>query len=242
MTDIFFEKTIEALNKIKDTQGENISQAARFIADTIKNDGLIRPFGTGHSHLVATEIYMRAGGLVPVAPLLEGNLMMHEGGRKSSSLERLTGYAAVLLSLYDVSKNDTLIVISQSGRNSVPVEMAMEGKKRGMKTIAITSLAHSQSVLSRHPSGKRLFEVADLTLDTCTPIGDASVLIEEIDTAIAPLSTICGVFIWHTISIEASKILLSEGVKPPVFMSANAPGGDEHNIELFQKYRNRVPF
>ena len=137
MTDIFFEKTIEALNRIKNTQGEKISQAARFIADTIKNDGLIRPFGTGHSHLVATEIYMRAGGLVPVAPLLEGNLMMHEGGRKSSSLERLPGYAAVLLSLYDVSKNDTLIVISQSGRNSVPVEMAMEGKKRGMKKLEL---------------------------------------------------------------------------------------------------------
>lgn len=242
MSEVFFEKVIANLKQIKETQAEKIKEAAGMVAETIKNDGLVRPFGTGHSHLIATEMYMRAGGLVPVAPLLEGNLMMHEGGRKSSTLERMSGYAAALLSLHDVGGNDTLIVISQSGRNNVPVEMAMEGKKRGMKTIAITSLAHSKSVLSRHPSGKRLFEVADISIDTCTPIGDAAVEIPDLQTAVAPLSTISCVFIWQSIAIAAIEILIAQGIKPPVFMSANAPDGDAHNIELFQKYRYRIPF
>jgi len=237
-----YENTIEALDRIMETQAENIATAGKYVAETIKNDGLIRPFGTGHSHLVATEMYQRAGGLVPVAPLLEGNLMMHEGGRKSGTLERIPGYAAALLAIHDVENRDTMIVISQSGRNSVPVEMAMEGKKRGLKTVAITSLKHAKSVLSRVPNGKRLFEVADVVIDNCTPIGDASVEIPGLGLSVAPLTTICGVFIWHQIEISAIGQLADEDVKPPVFMSNNAPGGDEHNFELFMKYRDRIKF
>ena len=242
MDETLFGKTLEALKEIMATQAENISRAADFTAETLKNDGMIRPFGTGHSHLVATEMYMRAGGFVPVVPLLEGNLMMHEGGRKSSALERLPGYAATLLALHDVSSRDTLIVISQSGRNSAPIEMAVEGKKRGMKTVAITSIKHAKSVLSRHSSGKRLFEIADVVIDNCTPTGDAAVEIEEINSAVAPLSTITGSFIWHQIAVLTVRKLLSRGITPPVFKSNNAQGGDEHNIELFMKYRDRVKF
>lgn len=242
MNELLYEKTLEALGEIMKTQAGNISRAADFTAETIKNDGMIRPFGTGHSHMTATEMYMRAGGFVPVVPLLESNLTLQEGGRKSTTLERLTGYAAALLTLHDVSPKDTLIVISQSGRNNVPIEMALEGKKRGMKTVAITSLKHAKSVLSRHPSCKRLFEVADVVIDNCTPIGDAAVEIAELQSAVAPLSTITGAFIWHQIAIETIEKLLAQGIKPPVFMSNNAPGGDEHNIGLFMKYRDRVKF
>lgn len=242
MNETFFTNVTDAIKRIQETQGSHIKTAAGYVAETLKKDGLIRPFGTGHSHLVATEMYQRAGGLCPVAPLLEGNLMMHEGGRKSGSLERVPGYAAALLGLHDVESRDTMIVISQSGRNSAPVEMAFEGRKRGLKTIAITSVTHSKSVLSRDPSGKRLFEIVDVAIDNCSPIGDASVEIERISSSVAPLSTITGVYIWHQIEIAAIEMLLEEGIEPPVFFSNNAPGGDEHNINLFMKYRNRVKF
>ncbi len=242
MIDLYYEKTIEAINKVHDTQKQNIAEAGRIVANTIKGDGMVQVFGTGHSHILAIEMYGRAGGLVPVNPILESNLMMHEGMRKSSGMERLTGYAAAVLANVDISKKDTMIVISQSGRNAVPIEMAMEAKKRSLPTIAITSLAHAKSVLSRHPSGKRLFEIADLVIDNCTPIGDACIPVEGTPAPIAPLSTITGTFILHSIACAAVSILVAEGVKPPVFISANSMDGEIHNLEMFQKYRGRVKF
>ena len=242
MFDDFMAKTVEALDKIRLTQKEKIEEAGRLVAETVKKDGLVRPMGTGHSHLPATEMYQRAGGLACVAPLLEGNLMMHEGGRKSGSLERLSGYAAAMLAVNDAESRDLLIIFSQSGRNAVPVETAIEGKRRGLKTVAVTSLAHSRSVLSRAPSALRLFEAADVVIDNCAPIGDACVEIPGMSAAVAPLSTITSVFIWHQIEIAAVKALLAEGVAPPVFVSGNAPGGEAHNFEIYEKYKNRVRF
>jgi len=242
MLDAYIQKVNDNLKYIQDTQMDNIQQAAALVADTMRNDGIIRPFGTGHSHLMATEMYQRAGGFGPVMPLLEGNLMMHEGGRKSGTLERLPGYAAALLSVHDVESRDLLIVMSQSGRNAAPVEMAEECAKRGMKSIAITSLTHSQSVTSRTPGDKRLFEVVDVAIDNGTPTGDTTVHFEKFGVGLAPLSTIAGCFIWHAVAVRAAELLIAEGIKPPVFMSGNAPGGDLNNVELFQKYRHRIMF
>lgn len=238
----FHKKTLEVLQYIMDTQMDAMDAAAALVADTIAADGLIRPFGTGHSHLIATEMYQRAGGFGAVMPLLEGNLMMHEGGLKSGTLERLPGYAAALLSVRPVEKRDLLIVISQSGRNAAPIEMTLECKKRGMKTIAITSLAHSQSTDSRHESGKRLFEIVDVALDNGCAVGDAALTIDPPGITVASLSNIAGMFIWHTVSAIAVEKLAARGIKPLVFMSGNAPGGDLNNVEIFQKYRDRVLF
>jgi uncharacterized phosphosugar-binding protein len=240
MLNVFLEKSTEALKKIFDTQKNKITLAAESVADTIKKDGLIHVFGTGHSHLLALEMYGRAGGLVPVNPILESNLMLHEGVRKSGAMERISGYAASILANVETGKNDTLIIFSQSGRNAVPVEMAMEGKKRGITTVAVTSLAHAKSVLSRHASGLRLFEVADIVIDNACPIGDACLQIDGLSTPIAPLSTIAGAFIVHAITAIAVEKLMAENIKPPIFFSGNAAEGDLHNIELFMKYKNRV--
>ena len=155
-------------------------------------------------------------------------------------MERMSGYAAAILANVETGRHDTLFVISHSGRNAVPIEMAMEGKKRGLTTVAITSLAHAKSVLSRHSSGKRLFEVADIVIDNAGPIGDAAIKLDQLPAPIAPLSTITGAFIIHAVIAAAAEKLLAEGIKPPFFFSGNAPDGDLHNIELFQKYRNRV--
>ena len=242
MFDKFHQMTLDIINRIHETQKENIDAAAALVADTVEQDGLIRPFGTGHSHLIATEMYQRAGGFGNVMPLLEGNLMMHEGGLKSGTLERLTGYAAALLSVRQVESRDLLVVISQSGRNSAPVEMCLECKKRGMKSVAITSLAHSQSVESRVPSRQRLFEVADVVIDNCTPVGDAAIEFSDSGFSVAPLSGIAGLYIWHSMAVAAVEKLQARGIKPPVFMSGNVPGGDLNNVEIFQKYKDRVLF
>ncbi len=230
------------LEQIKDTQGENIHAAAEVFAETIKKDGLIHLFGTGHSHMIALEGYSRAGGLAVINPILEENLMLHHGAIKSGSLERLSGYAAAIIALNDIKRRDCLVVISNSGRNAVPVEMALEIRKRNIPCIAITSLAHSRASLSRHSSGKRLFEAADIIIDNCGPNGDASLEIPGLPTAIAPLSTITGAFIIHSITAIAIESLLAQGITPPVFISGNASGSELHNYEILEKYKHRIRF
>lgn len=242
IVDRYLEKVREALERIRKEQTGNILAAGGIVADSIKNDGLMHLFGTGHSHMVALEAYSRAGGLAPVNPILEDNLMLHQGTRRSGAMERLEGYAAVIIALNDLTKNDCLFVISNSGRNAVPVEMAAEAVKRKIPVIAITSLTHSRSVTSRHSSGKRLFEVAPLVIDNCAPDGDACLEIEGVPALTGPLSTITGSFIINSIVAVAVEKLAASGVTPPVFISGNAEDGELHNYNLYLKYKNRVKF
>jgi uncharacterized phosphosugar-binding protein len=238
----YFNTVQGMLKNIVESQSKQMSEAARIFAETIKNDAIIHIFGTGHSHLCAEELYCRAGGLAPVNAMLETNLMLHQGALKSTALERLTGYAAMLLSNLMPSAKDCLVIISNSGRNAVPVEMAIEAKKYGIKTIILTSLATSRSVISRAPSGRRLFEVGDVVIDNCGVIGDAAVPIDEKGTAAGPTSTITGAFILNAIVLEACSLMKEAGIDPPLFSSGNVEGGEVRNIQLVQQYRNRVRF
>lgn len=240
--DKYLEESVGAIKQIRETQSAKIQQAAAIVAESIAADGLVYLFGTGHSHMLALEAYSRAGGLAPVKPILEDNLMLHQGAFKSGAMERLSGYAAAILAQTEISKKDCLFIFSNSGRNAVPIEMAIEAKKRGIKTIAVTSLAHSKSVLSRHESGKRLFEVSDLVIDNCAPSGDAAVPISNSPISAGPLSTITGSFILHSITILAAENLSARGITPPIFISGNAQDSEIHNLNLYQKYKNRVKF
>ncbi|MEW6201737.1 MAG: SIS domain-containing protein [bacterium] len=240
--DEYYEKVSGMLDRIIHTQREAILRAADIITDSLRRDGILHIFGSGHSHILAEEIYSRAGGLVPVNAMLEGNLMLHEGPMKSTSMERLTGYAAVLLVNARVMPEDSLIIASNSGRNAVPIEMAYEAKKYGIRPIAITSIAHSQSVISRHPSGKRLFEIADVVIDNCGVAGDAAVSVEGLDTAVSPTSTITGAFIVNSIIAAVVENLTRDGVTPPIFRSANTDGSEAHNLSIIQKYSKRIRF
>lgn len=224
------------LNKTIETQSDNIVKAAELVSESCLKGGRFYVFGSGHSHMVAEEVYIRAGGLAYVKAILPPELMLHEMPNKSTYLERLNGYSEAMLNLYKVDENDTLMIISNSGRNSVPVEMALEAKKRGTKVIALTSLTHSMNTTSRHESGKKLYEIADITIDNGAYKGDAAYKIANFDTPTGPTSDAIGIAIAQALIAQTIDNLVKQGQNPPVFKSSNVDGADDYNNEMFDKY------
>jgi len=223
------------IEKVEKTQISNIRRAAELIADSIMRDRLVYVFGAGHSHLLAYEVFARAGGLAQMQPILDHGLDFGSGARRQGGFERLPGYARIVIQDYDIRPGDVMIVISNSGRNPAPVEMALEGKKRGATVIALTSLPHSMSVSSSDPSGKRLFEVADLVLDTGCVAGDALVKLEGLPPRVGPGSTVIGALILNAIVVQVAKNLLDRGETPAVAFSGNLEGGQEYNEKVLDK-------
>ena len=224
------------LEETIETQCENIKRASEFVSESCIKGGKFYVFGSGHSHMVAEELYIRAGGLAYVRAILPPELMLHEMANKSTYLERLEGYSEALLKLYKVDKNDTLMIISNSGRNNVPVEMALEAQKLGTKVIALTSLKHSRSTTSRHKSGKKLYQVADVVIDNGAPEGDAAYKIQGLDTPTGATSDAIGIAIAQALIAEVIDNMIKKGHKPPVFKSSNIDGGDDYNNKLFDEY------
>ena len=229
------------LAELWQTQQDGIERAARLVAETLQRDGLVYVSGSGHSHMLAEELFYRAGGLAAVSPLLESSLMLHEGAMKSSGVERLEGYAALVLDDADLGANDLLIVASNSGRNAYPIELALEARKRGCATIAVTSLATSSSVESRHSSGEKLASVADLVLDNRVPYGDAALDLQGLPSRVGPLSTIAGVALLNAIVVRAIEICVEVGTVPEVFQSANLQeSGANHTAPDLNRWRASV--
>lgn len=227
----YYQIVSDVLAKIAETQQEAIQKAAKVIADHISGGGILYLLGSGHSLAVAMEAFHRAGGLAPVD-------VIHD--RTFGRAERLEGYAETLLKDYNIPAGGVVVIISNSGRNALPIEVALYCKARGITTIAITSLAHSRSVSSRHSSGKKLFEIADVVIDNCGVYGDAALDIEGVPSKVCPTSGIAGMFIIESIVAQVVENLVQAGHKPPVFVSANVDGGDEHNAQLYEKYWHRI--
>ncbi|EGO2793417.1 SIS domain-containing protein [Enterococcus faecalis] len=231
---------LEYLTKTWDSVVENevdsIDAASELIFESCKNGGRFYVFGSGHSHMVAEEIYIRAGGLAYVKGILPPELMLHEMPNKSTYLERLDGYSKSLLNLYKVDAGDTIMVVSNSGRNNIPVEMCIEAKKKGAKVIALTAMAHSTVVSSRHSSGKNIYEIADVTIDSHAPKGDAAYRMENVEADLGPTSDFTCLGIAQTIIIGVISRLRDADLEIPVFKSSNLDGADEYNDKLFDKY------
>jgi uncharacterized phosphosugar-binding protein len=237
----YIEQIYQLLDRIIAEQAAAIRDAGVMVAETLEKSGIIHTFGTGHSHMIAEEAFFRAGGLVPVNAILDGRLAFLDGALESTRAEREEGYARSLIERECVTAGDTAIVISNSGRNTVPIEMALEMKERGVHTIAITNLKQSATAASRHPSGKRLFEVVDLAIDTCVAEGDAMLRLETVEQPIGPASTVAGAVIINSIMIEAALLLSRSGHSVPVFPSANFGAlGDAHIASLYRPFRGRI--
>lgn len=232
----YIEKIKAHIDRIATTQREAIEQAAQRVADAILEDRLIHTFGTGHSHMIGLEMFARAGGLGNVNAMIDSTALMVEGARRSAYLERLPGLAATIWENYRISPGDLMIVISNSGRNAMPLEMAMLARERGLYVIGITSLAQSEKYPSRHPSGRKLFEVVDLVIDNCVPPGDGILRIDGNQTGAS--TSVSGMLIINTLVTEGLKRAAGKGVKLPVYYSQNIDGYS--NEELFAKYEGRL--
>ena len=168
----YFENIQKIMSRIMTEQIDNIEKAARAVADTLENGGRVHAFGTGHSHMLAEEIFYRAGGLVNVNPILESGLMLHESASKSTALERLEGYGEIIFDFNNINEKDILFLFSNSGRNGVAIDLALIAKERGVRTVVITNMLHTMQGKSRHSSGKKLYEAGDIVIDNCGCIND----------------------------------------------------------------------
>ncbi len=228
----FHAEVLGVLERIRTTQADALERAATLVADAVARGGIVYGFGSGHSQSVALEFYYRAGGLAPCDVIED---------RTFGRAERLSGYAAALLEMYPVGPGDLVIVASNSGRNALAVEMAVEARRRGAAVVGITSLAHSKSVAPRQPLGKRLFEVCDVVVDNGGVPGDAVVPLGGAgDLRVGATSTLAGVYIAQSLVCRAAEIIAGRGLPVPVWCSMNVDGGDERNRAVFEAVRHRI--
>ncbi|HEY8455833.1 MAG TPA: SIS domain-containing protein [Actinopolymorphaceae bacterium] len=239
----------EIVDRIERTQTEAIEKAADVFATAIAAGGLVHTFGCGHSRMAVEELFPRIGSIVGFHPIVElaltyyTNVVGTMGLAQSLFLERVDGYGEVILDNYVFDERDAALVVSSTGINNVPLEVALGLRKRGLPVVAITSFAHSSSVPSRHPSGKHLYEVADIAIDNCSPRGDAAVEVPGCPHPVGPTSTLGTVVVLHMIAELVAKGLVERGVTPVVLGTPH--GGDEEaarrNLaEYFAEHRRRT--
>ena len=221
----------------------NIEPAAQVIADSIAKGDLIHVIGTGgHSNMAAEEVLWRAGGLAPINAILDAGTNLIHGAKRSNIIERCPGYAQKVFDSYRIGRKpgEVLIIANAYGINSMTIDSVLEAKNRGMVTIGITSTGFADHVpqghIARHPSGKNLHEEVDYFINTFMPYGDAIVDIENCKQKTAPTSTLCNVFTINLLMLTAVAKLSRMGIEPPLWMSANLPGGDEKNKALEDMY------
>lgn len=236
----YIRRVYDIVEEVLSTQGRQIDTAAQWMADTIAQRNIVHLFGSGHSHMVAEEVFHRSGSLLPLNPMLDPNLTLF-GMVNATLLERTPGYGKVVVGTHDIREGEVVIVASNSGVNPVPIEVVLESRELGAKTIAITSEEHYRDAPSRHESGKRLADVADLTIDTRVPKGDALVSIPGLDTPAGGASTVIGVTIINALVVETASHLQQRGIKPPLIPTMNLPGGDAEMEALIEQWGDRLP-
>ena len=224
------------IDKVVDKNQDILNKVIDLVSKTIIDDKIIYAFGTGHSHIIGLELFARAGGIANVNAMLDSTVMTSEGARRSAEIERISGFAKVIWDQHKIKKNDIFIVISNSGRNAMPIEMAELAKNNSNKVIAITSINQSSKYPARIKNQRKLYDIDDYVIDNCVPSGDSIIPIgKDFSGAV---SSILGCFIVNLIVTESLKIVHKAGKKLPLFYSQNIDGIS--NEELFSKYEKRV--
>ncbi len=219
------------IDDVKNTQEEAIETAAQACAAAIEAGGILQAFGSGHSEAGAMEVAHRAGGFIPTKKIIEPARGAYEG---------IEGVGTNFMKKVDVREHDVVFVISNSGRNPLPIEIALGAKEKGAVVIAITSLGASKKLTSKHSCGKNLYQVADIVLDNCVPEGDCGCEVEGYDSKICGMSMITTSVIVQAVTYRTAEILISHGITPPMYKSQNIDGGREFNEALEEKYLDRL--
>ena len=236
----YFESVLGLMQRIMDEEEEAVAAAAQVVADTIADDRLLHVFGTGgHSALGAEEIFFRAGGLVPVNAILDGGVMLAGGALRSTA-----GYAKAVLDYYEVGDGDVLLIVNAYGINACTIDAALEGRRRGATTIGVTSRSLQAELPaghpSRHPSNANLADLVDIVVDCKVPMGDALLEVPGIGQRIGASSTFLNALALNLITVNAIGLLGERGIEPPIWQSANSPGGDEANRLHIAAYKQRI--
>ncbi|MDD4000258.1 MAG: SIS domain-containing protein [Bacilli bacterium] len=229
---------IELIKTIDQEETKNIVAAAKLIYRSLNKEGLLHVFCTGHSHMMAEEMFYRAGGLAQVNPILVPFLMQHEGAVSSTKYERLPGIARIIFEGLDVRPGEPFMIVSNSGINAVPVEMALCAKENGNPVIAVTSKQVSMNLKPRGDHNCRLYEVADVVIDNHAPYGDG--IFDSPEGKVGGVSSIIGVYIAQRLVLEIVENYKNDGLVPAIYNSANIEGGDEHNEVLMKRYKKRI--
>ena len=241
--------TREVMSRIEETQMENIRKAAEVMADSIQAGRWVHTFGCGHATIPIEEMYPRIGGFVGFHPIIELPLTFFTritgemGVHQFLFLERVEGYGSAIMKSYDFDPRDTMWMFSHSGINNVNIDVALESKKRGMKVIVFGSASEAKGKKSRHSSGQTLFDIADLVVDSCAPLQDASVPLKNHQDKVGPVSTMAFITcVWMTVTTVA-EILADRGVKLFIHPSHNVPGDTTARERLdaaLAEYKRRV--
>ncbi len=233
---------IHLLERIRDEESESLQKAAEIMAEAVVGGQRIFAFGCTHSSLPIQDLVYRAGGLMLINPIFAPGIASMETrpATMSSAIERLSGYALVILDGTPAQPGDVLILVSVSGRNAVPVELAQYPRERGLKVIGVTSLAYSGAVTSRHPTGKKMHEFAHVVLDNKVDKGDAMLQAEGVPQKFCPASGVTSIALLQALVAGTIEELLRRGFTPPIFLAGNVDGGMEYNARLVAQYKDRI--
>ena len=241
MTKKFMEIVHSQLNEIENEEGKNIDQASDIMAQTLQNDGLIYVFGSGHSQMFCLEMFYRTGGLAADSPLLQASVAMYTGAI-TSDYGRLENIGDKIFDRSGMTSNDCLLVVSHSGRNSMPIDLVMSAKKAGVKIITIASKKFMEGVSSRHKSGKFVKDFADVVIDNHCYMGDAVIEIDGMPSKVSGSSSILSIAVIESLVAETVKKCVDNGFVPKIWVSGNVDEGDKMNQESYLMYRRRVPY
>jgi len=236
----YYQEIMKLADWVSKNEMDHIREGAVKIAETLKQDGMIHCFGTGHSHSLCEEIFYHAGGLVPVNMIIVPAATLQEGLFFSTAVEGSPNLVPAILERNTLEEKDVMIVVSLSGRNFLPIDMALEAKKRGLYVIAVSSTAQAAAGTTKHPGGKNLLEIADLVIDNRGVAGNAILEKDDLPSRVGGTQIVIGSMIMEMLVVQAMEECRNIGFAPPIMCCPNLPGGKEHNREVFRKYKNRI--